>query len=316
MDMKGRILLTDHQWFEYLRVSGPFEEVNFWRPSARGTPQIPPGTPILLKLHQPQGGWIAGYGLFARHDIVPVWLAWDAFLAGNGAPNVAIMRAQIESYRTKSGTRGAAGAGDYLIGCTVLSEPVFLDRAAWVRPPADWPSSVQVGKDYDLDRGEGARVWQDIQGATSILRGGASLSGPPVFTGARYGAPTILQPRMGQGAFRLAVTEAYGRACAVTAEHSLPALEAAHIRPYADEGTHEVSNGLLLRSDIHRLFDMGYVGVTPDYRFVVSKALRDDFENGRSYYPLHGQRIGLPEATADRPGARQLEWHLEERFRE
>jgi putative restriction endonuclease len=101
----------------------------------------------------------------------------------------------------------------------------------------------------------------------------------------------------------------------VTHEHSLPALEAAHIRPFAEEGTHEVSNGLLLRSDIHRLFDMGYASVTPEYRFVVSKALKDDFENGRSYYPLHGTEIWVPGNVVDRPSAAMLEWHLGERFR-
>jgi putative restriction endonuclease len=77
----------------------------------------------------------------------------------------------------------------------------------------------------------------------------------------RYGKPLLVWPRIGQGVFRIAVTDAYGRACAVTGEHSLPALEAAHIRPYAAEGLHDVANGLLLRSDLHRLFDKGYVTV-------------------------------------------------------
>jgi len=74
----------------------------------------------------------------------------------------------------------------------------------------------------------------------------------------------------------IAVTSAYG-ACAVSGEHSLPALEAAHVRPYADGGERALSNGLLLRADIHRLYDAGYVTVTPDYRFRVSHDLADDF---------------------------------------
>jgi putative restriction endonuclease len=72
-----------------------------------------------------------------------------------------------------------------------------------------------------------------------------------------------VRPRLGQGTFRIATIQAYERACAVTGEHSLPALEAAHIRPFAEGGTHDVSNGLLLRADLHRLFDRGYVTVTP-----------------------------------------------------
>jgi predicted restriction endonuclease len=67
----------------------------------------------------------------------------------------------------------------------------------------------------------------------------------------------------------VAVTDAYGRSCAVTREHSLPVLEAAHIRPCAQAGAHDVRNGLLLRSDLHRLFDIGYVTVTPDLRLEV-----------------------------------------------
>jgi|HubBroStandDraft_6_1064221.scaffolds.fasta_scaffold1813619_1 hypothetical protein len=51
----------------------------------------------------------------------------------------------------------------------------------------------------------------------------------------------------------------YRRRCVVTHERTLPALEAAHIRPYGEGGEHEPSNGLLLRRDLHSLFDAGYV---------------------------------------------------------
>lgn len=53
---------------------------------------------------------------------------------------------------------------------------------------------------------------------------------------ARFGAPHLIRPRLGQGAFRVLVTDVYGRKCAVTGERTLPALEAAHIRPYAEGG--------------------------------------------------------------------------------
>jgi putative restriction endonuclease len=120
---------------------------------------------------------------------------------------------------------------------------------------------------------------------------------------------------LGQGIFRSEVIAAYGRACAVTGEHSLPVLEAAHIRPYSDEGVHEVSNGLLLRSDVHRLFDKGYVTVDPQHRFLVSKKLREDYENGRSYYPLHGKVISLPDRAEYAPDPVNLRWHLESCFK-
>jgi len=53
------------------------------------------------------------------------------------------------------------------------------------------------------------------------------------------------------------VTDAYTRRCAITGEKTLPALQAGHIRPHAKSGPHEIRNGLLLRSDLHNLFDLG-----------------------------------------------------------
>jgi putative restriction endonuclease len=132
--------------------------------------------------------------------------------------------------------------------------------------------------------------------------------------GARFGAPVLHVPRLGQGIFRVRVLDAYGRACAVTEEHSLPVLDAAHIRSYADGGEHAVSNGLALRSDLHRLFDRGYVTVDETMRFVVGRRLKEEFENGRSYYGLHGKALVLPPDVAMRPSAAVTSWHRERTF--
>jgi putative restriction endonuclease len=124
----------------------------------------------------------------------------------------------------------------------------------------------------------------------------------------------VVVPRLGQGTFRIAVTDAYGRACAVTGEHSLPALDAAHIRPFAQAGPHDVRNGLLLRADLHRLFDKGYITIGGDHTLHVGARLRSDFANGRSYYPLHGTRLADPTARVHLPDPEQLAWHREHVF--
>ena len=111
----------------------------------------------------------------------------------------------------------------------------------------------------------------------------------------------MIHPRLGQGAFRILVTDSYHRRCAITGERTLPALDAAHIRPFADGGAHEASNGILLRRDIHSLFDAGYVTVTPAMRFEVSGRTREEFENGRDYYGLDGRTIDLPDDLIRRP---------------
>ena len=89
-------------------------------------------------------------------------------------------------------------------------------------------------------------------------------------------------------------------------------LEAAHIRPYADNGPHSVTNGLLLKSDFHALFDDGYITVTNDYPVEVSSRLKDDYGNGKDYYKFHGHRLLiLPEHVQQLPDRGYLEWHNE-----
>ena len=112
----------------------------------------------------------------------------------------------------------------------------------------------------------------------------------------RY-ATSLTKHRLGQGGFRISVTDAYQRRCAISGEKTLPVLEAAHIQPYSCEGPHMLQNGLLLRSDIHTLFDGGYITITPDYRIEVSQRLHNDYGNGRDYYKFHGERLlVLPES--------------------
>ena len=111
------------------------------------------------------------------------------------------------------------------------------------------------------------------------------------------------------------VTDAYRRRCAVTLERTLPVLQAAHIRPYSELGPHAIENGLLLRSDLHTLFDRGYFTVTPDLRVEVSGRLKEEFENGREYYRHHGERLAIvPGAPHERPAAEFLRWHNEHRY--
>jgi predicted restriction endonuclease len=95
---------------------------------------------------------------------------------------------------------------------------------------------------------------------------------------------------------------------------SYPFLYAAHIRPFADGGEHRVDNGLLLRSDLHILFDKGYFTVTPDYRVEISRRLRADFKNGEEYYRWHGRTITLPLKETERPSSEFITWHNEHTF--
>ncbi|MFH1690468.1 MAG: HNH endonuclease [Candidatus Eisenbacteria bacterium] len=309
MALLGWIAPTDHGWYEFLS-SRPFrEEVNFWTPSAYWAFKSDEFTPFLFKLKAPHNA-IAGFGYFARYSRLPDWLAWECFGEGNGCTDFLSFRERLAGLRKnlKDPTQTAP------IGCIILAGVSFFPPEDWIPQPADWPKSNLRPMRYDLAIGEGARVWSECMARAQASFGTRGSDTGILETERRYGEPTLVRPRLGQGVFRVAVTDAYGRACAATREHSLPALEAAHIRPYSLDGPHDVSNGLLLRADIHRLLEQGYVTVTTDHVLEVSGRLREDYQNGRSYYPLHGREIAVPSSPAERPSAEMLQWHNENVF--
>lgn len=201
----------------------------------------------------------------------------------------------------------------------MISAPVFFAESEWVAPPTDWArTGIQRGKTYELQSGEGRRILEEC---LALARQGARYwnvepAAQIVAEGsARYGSPVSVRPRLGQGLFSVAVRNAYDGACAVTHEHSGPVLEAAHIMPYARGGEHRVDNGLLLRRDLHRLYDLGYVTVTADHVFLVGERLREEFNNGRSYYGLNGSTISVPGHEHLRPSRELLDWHRHELFK-
>jgi putative restriction endonuclease len=116
--------------------------------------------------------------------------------------------------------------------------------------------------------------------------------------------------------FRILVTDAYSRTCAIAGERTLPVLEAAHIKPYSLVKRHEVSNGLLLRADLHKLFDEGHLTVDPQDRCIaVSKRIQEEFENGEDYYKLEGQVLREPLEPWAKPSPENLEYHAYNVFR-
>jgi putative restriction endonuclease len=310
--MKAFVGVTDHDWFKTLSAMPDIDEVNFWQPS--GSSQfraLNPGELFLFKLHSPLN-FIVGGGFFAHSNICPVNLAWDAFGEKNGALSLEEMRRRIEKYRRID----SSSRSDYQIGCILLAQPFFFSRSDWIPVPADWSLNIVRGKGYDLETGVGIRLWNDVHKRLQLINI-ATPDVPAIADGmSRYGEPTVIVPRLGQGSFRIMVTDAYQRRCAVTRERTLPALEAAHIKPYNDSGPHDVRNGVLLRSDIHKLFDTGYVTISPKYHFEVSRRIKEEFENGRDYYALHGKQIQLPDSKSYWPDGNYVSWHNEHIFRD
>jgi HNH endonuclease len=301
------VAVTDGDWFDHLRAKSDLAEVNFWSPSATNFRALEPGELFLFKLHAPRN-FIVGGGIFTHANTLPCSLAWEAFGDSNGASSLKEMRARIVRYRKT----GIDDRSDFQIGCRILTRPFFLDEAQWIRVPQSWSSNIVSFKGYSTDEQDGRLLWDAVQFALGGAAGPNEMSDQEQ---ARYGEPTLVRPRLGQGAFRILVTDNYSRRCAVIGERTLPALDAAHIRPFSDGGAHEISNGILLRRDIHSLFDSGYVTITPDLKLEVSRRIKEEFENGRHYYAMHGSDLRPPDNPSGRPNLKALLWHNENMFR-
>ena len=299
------IAVTDWSWLETLRQQPDLNEVNFWSPSPRGFQALQPGELFLFKPHSLD--MIVGGGIFAwASKKMSCSLAWEAFREMNGAHSEEEMRTQIARYRKIN----REDKGDFEIGCRILVQPFFLDEPNWIPVPKSWSPNIVVLKTYSTTEREGRSVWEAVSRYLKFPQFSNEGEDP-----IRFGNPALIRPRLGQGAFRILVTDIYHRRCAITRERTLPALDAAHIQPYSKGGAHEASNGLLLRRDLHSLFDAGYLTITPKLNLEVSQRIREEFENGRDYYALHGHQIDVPDDIHNKPDPTALNWHNENCYR-
>ena len=156
-------------------------------------------------------------------------------------------------------------------------------------------------------------VWQAVALPTTTLNRAEAEAQeqvfghlPPLDTDhdARVWAMKAIAQRQGQGAFRARLLEAYGECCAITGCNAVSVLEAAHILPYRGEHTHRVDNGLLLRSDIHTLFDLGLLWITSTHQVAIAPSLK-----GTEYEALDGQALRLPAHATHRPNPEHLTEH-------
>jgi hypothetical protein len=101
--------------------------------------------------------------------------------------------------------------------------------------------------------------------------------------------------RRGATAFRDAQLDRFDQQCAVSGCSLVDVLEAAHIRPYRDELDNAVENGILLRADLHTLFDLGLLAINPDTRNVsVHERVQEEH-----YRQFHDHPVRIPESGFD-----------------
>lgn len=309
--VRAYVGVTDWGWYRFLQRRGA-TEVNFWQPSGgRRFGVIPEGAPFLFKSHYSHGNRIVGGGFLSGWASLPMSQAWDFFGEDNGCATRVEMLTRIRKYR-----RGILDRSDVdpEIGCIMLRDVRFFDPDDAPAAPPGWASNIVQGRSYDLTTPEGSYLEQVLE---ALLTQHLSLV-PGAVPGEVFGPPRLASVRVGQAAFKALVQEAYGRRCAVTGSKIVPVLQAAHIRPVTDHGENRIDNGLLLRSDVHALFDRGYLGIHPHKKtLLVSPNLRADWGNGEEFYQraMSGETIGMPRRRLDQPNEDFLTWHADTRFR-
>src|SRR4051794_9285900 len=187
---------TDNDWFDFLSSLSGVDEVNFWKPSPGNFKALGEGERFAFRLKSPRNK-IGGFGTFVKSSSLPIQTVWEAFGVQNGVSSLSALVEAIARYR-----RDEIVTPSTFIVCRVLVQPVFLPSSLWFDVPESWSGSIMQGKTYPGDSEEGISLWSSLEDRASA----ASGSG---FAEPRYGEPVVVIPRLGQGAFRVAITDLY-----------------------------------------------------------------------------------------------------------
>ena len=126
--------VTNLNWYNNLSKISP-EDVNFWQPGGRTNFRIlSPGEPFLFKLKV--HNVIGGVGFFFKQIFLPLSLAWETFEERNGFGTYSQFQRAILNLRTDRDNPNP------LIGCIVLTNPIFFKSKDWIKLPENWSNSI------------------------------------------------------------------------------------------------------------------------------------------------------------------------------
>ena len=281
--MKIRTYRCDPEWIkniQTLQESKGIHEVNCWAPGNQQT-HLEEGSLFLFN-PGPTGKYIVGGGIFCHSEKnISYSEAWNSYGIANGVCSKKELREMAK--RTKSYNRK-------FIASQVIRQPFFLKKEDWIKFPKKLTQNSRI--DLDLNEPHIEKLWKIIMKKASDAGDYKFMSG--------YGKPTLMPLRKGQREFRKCVLKMFDNKCAVTGVNVEKVLEAAHIIPYAEEPYHDISNGVALRADIHKLFDSGYATIIKNgkkFQFVICDKFWKDFKsrsNREEYMKWHGKDIRNP----------------------
>lgn len=286
---------TDKSWFDLLKKQQFNSYVNFWTPTPWNIrkPRFEDRWYFLLKSPIRK---IGGFGELIEYKNMTIADAWKHYGLRNGCESFENMSAKVQSYVNKHSKRNGkkdVSIEDYKIGCLILKNCQFWDEGDYL-DPLEYNASV---KDQVVTRKIFDRYDPFLHDSNN--NSFQILSEP------REDYKAQINQRRGQGKFQGLILKAYNNACCISGETCPELLDAAHIQNYLTESSNHVQNGLLLRVDIHRLYDNGLLYIDDQFNILVSPLLK-----GTMYWQYNRKSIKLPGDINDYPSKNALKSKL------
>lgn len=282
---------TDVEWFKFLRTEGLNSEINFWTPTPWNVSRLASGDKLYFMLKSPIRK-IGGYGQFVEYKNMSINDAWNKYGFKNGCTSKQELIDRLDKYKA-SNSSDERSVTDSEIGCIVLTNAVYYDDDKFLdldNYDIDFSRFIVKIKYYNEN--------DPLEIATESMVKEFELLPTSL---EKLKKSRLVTERKGQGNFRAIITTAYSNKCCITNETTPELLEAAHIQPYFDENSNHVKNGLLLRVDLHKLYDNGLLYIDESFKIHISPEVKSEY-----YQKLNGTTIRLPENSNLHPSKEAL----------
>lgn len=280
---------TEIKWAEFLMEKGITGEVNFWTPTDWKIRGLKRGDRLYFMLKSPIRQ-IGGYGSFVDYKIMDVDAAWNEFGIRNGCDSILELKSRLAAYNSNV-TLSA-------IGCLILNDICFFDS------PVD-PANVGLSFPREVVK---FKYYRDT---TDPFLSHEAISYTTPFALVHSTDKTkknhLMSERVGQPQFKLDISNAYGYKCCISGEVTPELLQAAHIQSYINKDSNHPQNGLLLRIDLHKMYDSGLLTIDEDYKVHISRKVTSP-----DYTMFDGKTIALPKNKSKWPSSIAIKEKMKE----
>lgn len=284
---------TDNSWFQFLKDSELNSFVNFWTPTPWNIQKLNSGDKWYFILKSPVRK-LGGFGEFYEYKNLVANDAWREFGQRNGCKDKIQFIEKIESYinkRSESYNGESIDINNYKIGCVILKNCQFWEEEKFQRP-----------SDYDIDFAIQVvkyKYFNQYDPFTNFIDKATDFN---LVNEPREEYRKEVSQRKGQSEFRGKILKAYNNKCCISGETCPELLEASHLQSYLTQYSNHIQNGILLRVDLHRLYDSGLLFIDSNYVVHISSILEST-----TYKQFDKTKILLPNNVNSYPSKESLE---------